>query len=647
MAQILHRTLAQLFVSAWAIFNACGGDTGKAWEHGRLKADPTGRILIHEDGRPFFWMGDSCWELMHRSTREEVDRYLADRAAKRFNVIQTVAVAEFGGIDQPNRYGHLPFEKTEIYPDGDMGTPRIRPGLNDDYWDHVNYIVDRAAEHGIYVCYVVTWATHVAARHAVDEHNAKAFGSFIGRSMKERPNVVYMLGCDRDAEVGGVDYRRVWRWMAEGIRQEDPNHLVSYLAKYYDTRHWFEGERWLDFNMIQYRGPYDGWDTLNLVAAAYARRPPMPIVNVECNLDGDPHYHKGDSVGADLCRREFYWYVFSGAFGHTYGHLSLITWWDPKRPYKVWFTEPTLSWSEALDAQGAREKEFARNLLESRPLRDRMPDASLIAWGHSDKGDHLEACRGVGYAYVYTPDGKNFAVNLGRISGDEVRAWWFDPRTGAAVEIGRYPNRGSRTFDPPAEPRPGNDWILVLDDAARSYPPPGSIDHPQTAGVEDEQMRAPSSAAAATPVAAGRELVVNGSFEDGATGWILNGAELAPDPNTHGSTALAIKQGTWKSAEQRIPAAPNRRYAVSVRLRSDRCNAPVGVAAIFTDRFGAELGRRLVTPAVWGTTAAAMPYRIQARAPSETRFMDVRLYSNDGGAGHVFFDEISVVDLGP
>ena len=202
MKYILPRPLAPIVIALCVLGNAWARDAARPWEHGRLKVDPTGRMLMHKDGRPFFWMADSCWEFMHRSTREEIERYLADRAAKRFNVIQTVAVPEFGAFDQPNAYGHLPFEKTPAYPEGDMGAPRVRPGANDDYWDHVDYIVERAAAHGIYVCYVVTWGTHVAARHAVDEHNAKAFGSFIGQSLKDRPNVIYMLGCDRDAGGG-------------------------------------------------------------------------------------------------------------------------------------------------------------------------------------------------------------------------------------------------------------------------------------------------------------------------------------------------------------------------------------------------------------------------------------------------------------
>src|SRR5438270_13163208 len=66
------------------------------------------RYLIDQDGRPFFYLGDTAWELFHRLDAEEADHYLRDRAAKGFTVIQAVVLAEYGGLDVPNPYGHLP-----------------------------------------------------------------------------------------------------------------------------------------------------------------------------------------------------------------------------------------------------------------------------------------------------------------------------------------------------------------------------------------------------------------------------------------------------------------------------------------------------------------------------------------------------------
>jgi hypothetical protein len=55
---------------------------------------------------------------------------------------------------------------------------------------------------------------------------------------------------------------------------------------------------------------------------------------------------------------------------------------------------------------------------------------------------------------------------MGKISGKRARAAWFDPRTGQTQPIGTFPNRGKRLFTPPGTPKPGNDWALLLDDAA-------------------------------------------------------------------------------------------------------------------------------------------------------------------------------------
>jgi hypothetical protein len=59
------------------------------------------------------------------------------------------------------------------------------------------------------------------------------------------------------------------------------------------------------------------------------------------------------------------------------------------------------------------------------------------------------------------------------IRGPKVKAWWFNPRDGKATLIGEFANQGNREFTPPDK---GEllDWVLVLDDAAKSHPPPGA-----------------------------------------------------------------------------------------------------------------------------------------------------------------------------
>ena len=61
---------------------------------GRVKVSADGHSLQYEDGTGFFWLGDTAWELFHRLTKEEIEKYLENRRQKGFNVIQAVVLAE-------------------------------------------------------------------------------------------------------------------------------------------------------------------------------------------------------------------------------------------------------------------------------------------------------------------------------------------------------------------------------------------------------------------------------------------------------------------------------------------------------------------------------------------------------------------------
>ena len=109
------------------------------------------RFLVTADGRPFFWLGDTAWELFHRPTREDVLRYLRKRAEQRFTVIQAVALAEFDGLNEPNAYGHRPLLNN------DPTTPDVKDGPDNDYWDEVDFVVNEAGSLGMYVGFLPTW----------------------------------------------------------------------------------------------------------------------------------------------------------------------------------------------------------------------------------------------------------------------------------------------------------------------------------------------------------------------------------------------------------------------------------------------------------------------------------------------------------
>jgi hypothetical protein len=150
-------------------------------------------------------------------------------------------------------------------------------------------------------------------------------------------------------------------------------------------------------------------------------------------------------------------------------------------PDKNPVNRPLMPWYEAIDQPGAGMMRYGRLLMESRPFITRIPDNSIIV---SDK--IISSVPGNGlyryvatrdeagtYAMIYVPVGRKFSVRMDAIRGKDVVAWWFNPRNGEAKEIGKYSNTGTQTFDTPA-PGENLDWILVLDDASKKYPAPGT-----------------------------------------------------------------------------------------------------------------------------------------------------------------------------
>jgi len=311
----------------------------------QLRVSGNGRFLEHEDGRPFFYLADTAWELFHALDREEARRYLTNRAEKGFTAIQAVVLAELNGLTQP-------------------------------------------------------------------------------------------------------------------------------------TSRWVHEEPWLDFNMIQsgHGRPYQpNWRKID---DDYARGPTKPT------LDGEPCY-ENHPVGFNRKNWRFtdynvrcvsYWSVFHGGCGITYGCHDIWMMHGPSRQrgsfsFNYWF--------ESLNLPGAGQMQHLRRLMESRPYSSRIPDQSVIAGGASQLSDHLAAARDgtagekdATYLMIYTPLHRRVPADTSWVAGDRLNVWWYDVRDGRAIrQAEAAANEGRLAVETPDEP--GYDWVLVVDDAAREYPPPG------------------------------------------------------------------------------------------------------------------------------------------------------------------------------
>ena len=234
----------------------------------RVEVHAGGHYLQTAGGRPFFWLGDTAWQLIHSTTREECSYYLHTRAGQGFTVIQAVVLAEFDGVRTPSARGLRPF----------VGERSDEP--NEAYFDRVVEIVDEAAS------WASTWrccrrgATSSRRRgEPVRCCSARticpspgATRSISPGKLKDRTNVIWMLGGDRPPRVDGPkdqyptsagclgriradeDWIPIWREMAAGIAEGLGRRPVVFYHPNggpQSTSLYLHQESWLSVNGMQ------------------------------------------------------------------------------------------------------------------------------------------------------------------------------------------------------------------------------------------------------------------------------------------------------------------------------------------------------------------------------------------------------------
>lgn len=448
----------------------------KPWDNGKLQVSDNKCYLQHENGNPFFWQGDTGWLLFQRVNREEAQMYFADRKSKGFNVVQCI-ILQF--IRDTNAYGAKPFVGEDITRmDKTPGNNPSDPQQY-DWWDHVDYMLDLAEEAGMYVAITPVWGQYVL-RNEFTPEIAEKFAANIAKHFKNRPNVIWLNG----GSAKGTEKDGVWDVIGKTIKKHDPNHLMTFHPfGRMQSSEIFPDASWMDFNMFTsgHRN-YDqddtakgfGEDNWRYVKSDLLMTPLKPTIDGEPSYESTPqglHDATMPYWNANDCRRYAYWSVFAGACGHVYGNNAVRQFYyrGEERPA----SGARFVWNEAINDMGSFQMRYLKDLMLSRPYFDRVNDQSLIDGDEGNRYERLLVTRGESYAMIYNYTGREFKVNLGKISGTYVNAWWYNPRNGETQLIGKYKNHGVQTFKTPGGKAEGNDWVLVLDDMSKNYGVPG------------------------------------------------------------------------------------------------------------------------------------------------------------------------------
>lgn len=463
----------------------------------QIQVTANGRYLETKDGKPFYWLGDTDWELFHRLTREEATQFLEIRSKQGFNVIQAVALAEFNGIREPNRYGDFPLNNED--PTQLLVTPGNNPSnaYEYDYWDHVDFIIEKAKEKGIYVGLLPTWGDKVTRNWGdgpviFNDENAEVYGRVLAKRYGNQSNVIWILGGDRPAVYKSrvkeqkdveVDDRPLWRAMAKGIRDVlGKDAFITYHPPggSNSTSQYIHAEPWLDMNAFQSGHGSRQSDPWNWVTRDLALQPQKPTLDMEpCYEDHPVNPWDGKWTRArgyfnayDV-RARIYRGIFAGGCGVTYGHHQVWQFLNTDLYAPINVGDTIIGWKKAVHAEAAEEMQHLKNLMLSRPYFSRIADQGLIK---SEVGkDYTDLVCGTrdaagSFAMAYLPQNTPVRIDLSKISGSKKNIWWYDPRSGIAIPSTSVSGNGIKTFTPPEK---NKDWVLVIDDAAKKFSVPG------------------------------------------------------------------------------------------------------------------------------------------------------------------------------
>lgn len=447
----------------------------------QLAISPNQRYLINEeDSTPFFWLGDTAWELFHKLDREEAIHYLSTRAEQGFTVIQAVILAERDGVRTPNAYGELPFH------DLDPKQP------NEAFFQHVDFIIREGNKLGLLIGVLPTWGDKVYSEHPgagpilFGEENARIFGEFLGDRYQD-DNLVWILGGDRD--IANDTVRTVWDAMALGLKKGDKGkHLLTYHPRgSRSSGDYLHEAEWMDFNMYQSSHAQFYTPVYNFARKDRARNPIKPTIDGEPpyedipvafweymefkpgefaditgedgNLIDKSRFDKGFFDGKSV-RVHAYWDFLAGAAGYTYGNNAV---WQMHKKGET-FVIPTLTdWKEALHRPGAKSMKYIRKLFEMRSFASIIPAQELIVSANPEGENHIRAAihEDGKFAIIYLANPQEFTLDLSLLAGERFTAFWFNPVDGSRFILSEFGLNQKVWNTPPSEEE--QDWVLVID----------------------------------------------------------------------------------------------------------------------------------------------------------------------------------------
>jgi hypothetical protein len=435
---------------------AAAAGTGRFDQHGPIRVAASGYSFEHDDGTPFFFLGDTAWNGALLSTDKDWDDYLKTRAGQKFTAVQWVTT-QWRAAPNGDEKGQVAF------------TGKEKIAVNPEFFRRLDAKADAVNKAGLLNVPVLLWA--IGGRSA--EKNPGAFlpedqAILLARYMVARwqgHDVAWILG--GDGHYFGSEGEK-WRRIGRAVFGDIAHAPVTMHPQ---GRHWvlneFKDEKWIGFIGYQSgHGDSDeslAWLTRGPLVQEWSKEPRHPLINLEPPYEGHLGYQSRQPLTADLVRRTIYWSLLNApTAGITYGGHGVWGWDDGTKPPTDHPTTGTpMHWQRALMLPGAEQMTYLAEFFSTNQFQNLRPapEAVVNNPGNQAPRKYIAAARSEkkDLTIVYVPEERTIEILLTALPpSPEVR--WFNPRTGEMSAAVAVITDTTAQFPTPGE----GDWILWM-----------------------------------------------------------------------------------------------------------------------------------------------------------------------------------------